>query len=336
MKSYRIGSDRVITWKINLNGQPLDLSKAHSIELIASCPGRMLVIDPEDYAISNNAIIWHFKGASQHVLGPYSLVCVINKGEDGQLTFDQCDAFSLVKCSCQETLPDDEDVVDVSSLNFTTSVGFTSEVYPILRVKARGMTNNPTRELVIESSLCLDNETVSLARKMSSRSRITYKAEGSWKKVNGRKRNGWRIDRRFSTNPTDKDEKCVLFELHRSSSPSKETPRYPRKLYVYKIWVPVWGRYLLIQDLLSPVGLYYDRYHTEDYAIYWGRHKKNLPYYNLEQQNASQRHFQFGIAVGRQIAPFKLRMTNQYGQGASRSYLIDARFFRDEFVTFVG
>lgn len=123
MTSLRVGTDRKIIWSIRLNGADLDLSTADSVSFYVSAHGRRMAIDPADYILDGNSIIWDFRGAEQHYTGPYSLTCVINEGKKGMLTFDKCDAFALVDCSCKETGPNSEDIV-IDELNIDSAIGF--------------------------------------------------------------------------------------------------------------------------------------------------------------------------------------------------------------------
>lgn len=333
MNHLRIGTDRKFLWAITINGEEPDLSTYDSVDLFVSCPGHKFT--PQDVVLDGNVIIWKFKGKDQRYLGPYSLTVVINDGMEDMHTFDICDAFSLVSCSCKESHGDTLSPIDVTPLYAAGQLG-AAEIYPILRVKAKGEKGSSIRELIIESSHCIDNETVSIARLLTATSRVTYWDNGAWQKVSGRKRNGWRIDRRFSTKPTGKKGTCLELRLERVGSPAPESDRTPRKLYAYKlIWLDR-QRPLRIQDLISPWGFYFrDASEDDGYSISWGRHAKYLPWFDEESGATNQKHFQFGIAVGRQIAPFRLRIVNHLGHFPPVR-LTNLASYDDRLITFVG
>ena len=118
MKNYRIGSDRTIAWSITRNGEPYNLAGKDITLKVSSTTHSFLV---KNFEIDGNKIIWTFLGKDQKHLGPYTLTIIENAGKAGMLSFDRCNAFGLVACSCQENGAGHEDL-DISEIELADDV----------------------------------------------------------------------------------------------------------------------------------------------------------------------------------------------------------------------
>lgn len=102
MKKIRIGNDIEILWAIYIiNGSdksPYDLTGKNLSLYLKGPKGR---IEVSGHTADKNILKWTFYGKDQHHAGTYSLELVENEGCEGMHTIDQCNAFSLVKNSCE-------------------------------------------------------------------------------------------------------------------------------------------------------------------------------------------------------------------------------------------
>ena len=118
MKNIRIGNDINVAWSLYRDDAPFPL-EGENISLHLQTPyGR---IDLEDFSVEGNVISWIFRGKNQKVLGKYSLILFINKGEDGMVATDACDFVNLVDCSCKVGI-DDGCGVETEYVNLTSKV----------------------------------------------------------------------------------------------------------------------------------------------------------------------------------------------------------------------
>ena len=118
MKNIRIGNDINVAWSLYRDDAPFPL-EGENISLHLQTPyGR---IDLEDFSVEGNVISWIFRGKNQKVLGKYSLILFINKGEDGMVATDACDFVNLVDCSCKVGR-DDGCGVETEYVNLTSKV----------------------------------------------------------------------------------------------------------------------------------------------------------------------------------------------------------------------
>jgi len=101
MKSYRIGVDRLIAWHIVSDGVPYNLA-GKDLTFKVSHPRGGFTVPSDGFTISGNVILWTFYGKDQKLLGPYSLTLIENEGQENMLSFDACNAFAFVSCTCQE------------------------------------------------------------------------------------------------------------------------------------------------------------------------------------------------------------------------------------------
>lgn len=126
MEKIRRGNDIEVLWAIyageGVNESPYNL-EGKNLSLYLNGPlGRSEVYN---FEVKQHVIRWMFWGKEQRNLGNYSLELVENEGKEGMHTVDECDAFSLVKRSC-ETGNDSEGRVECIHLQFRSSmtVGF--------------------------------------------------------------------------------------------------------------------------------------------------------------------------------------------------------------------
>jgi hypothetical protein len=108
----RIGKDFNVFWTIykivdgqrqpyNLVGKELQLYYRTSY-------GR---VEAKDWKVNDNVINWTFFGKEQKYIGNYELILVENAGQEGMVTVDTCNAFSLVAHSCEEYMNEAENIV---------------------------------------------------------------------------------------------------------------------------------------------------------------------------------------------------------------------------------
>lgn len=119
MRRLRIGTDRVIVWSIYYDGKEYDISEK-DLTLKVSAPGMSFFVD-KDLVIEGNVLQWTFRGRDQKALGAYSLTLIENDGKEGMISFDKCNAFALVDCSCKEGGTDDANL-SVSGVNLSSDL----------------------------------------------------------------------------------------------------------------------------------------------------------------------------------------------------------------------
>ena len=120
MKSYRIGVDRLIAWHIVSDGVPYNLA-GKNLTFKVSHPRGGFTVPSDGFTISGNVILWTFYGKDQKLLGPYSLTLIENEGQENMLTFDACNAFAFVSCTCQEGGIENPDL-QLSSIDVETDL----------------------------------------------------------------------------------------------------------------------------------------------------------------------------------------------------------------------
>ena len=122
MKKIRIGNDIGIRWeifaKVGDNISPYDLTDKR-IDLYVVSPYRQNQID--EFIVDGNAVEFTFLGMVQKYIGRYHLLMVENDAEVGMHTVDECDAFELVRCSCDEG-GDSESRVEIANLSFSSAI----------------------------------------------------------------------------------------------------------------------------------------------------------------------------------------------------------------------
>lgn len=101
MNKIRIGNDIQIVWSIfKYSGEPYDLSNRNLKLCVITTFGREYV---DNFFVESNQVKFTFYGKDQRHLGKHTLTLIENDGLVGMHTLDKCDAFCLVRSSCQET-----------------------------------------------------------------------------------------------------------------------------------------------------------------------------------------------------------------------------------------
>lgn len=100
MDKIRIGNDIHIEWSIFRDNQPEEFEgKDVEVRLIHT---RTRDVIPLEWVISDGVVSATFYGKDQIDTGDYKLMLVENNGAPNMATIDECKAFTLVQCSCQE------------------------------------------------------------------------------------------------------------------------------------------------------------------------------------------------------------------------------------------
>lgn len=121
MEKIRIGNDIIVVWNIYTdvdNEVPYDLS-GRNLSLYMKTDFEKVKI--ESFVVEGNAVRFTYHGKDQHRPGKYTLTLVENEGLDGMLTVDECDAFELVRCSC-EAGGDKESKIEIVTLDLSTKM----------------------------------------------------------------------------------------------------------------------------------------------------------------------------------------------------------------------
>ena len=121
MEKIRIGNDIIVVWNIYTdvdNEVPYDLS-GRNLSLYMKTDFEKVKI--ESFVVEGNAVRFTYHGKDQHRPGKYTLTLVENEGLDGMLTVDECDAFELVRCSC-DAGGDKESKIEIVTLDLSTKM----------------------------------------------------------------------------------------------------------------------------------------------------------------------------------------------------------------------
>lgn len=100
MDKIRIGNDIHIEWSIFRDDQP-EVFEGKDVEVRLIHP-RTRDVMPLEWVISDGVVSATFYGKDQIDTGDYKLMLVENNGAPNMATIDECKAFTLVQCSCQE------------------------------------------------------------------------------------------------------------------------------------------------------------------------------------------------------------------------------------------
>lgn len=123
MERIRKGNDIAIKWEIFIGSgadeAPYNLTGRNLSLYIRSLLGKTKICE---YSIKDNIIQFVYRGKDQKHTGKYSLELVENSGKEGMHTVDECDAFELVRHTC-EIGGDSEGHLQLVSLQFRTNVG---------------------------------------------------------------------------------------------------------------------------------------------------------------------------------------------------------------------
>lgn len=130
MKKIRIGNTVALSWEIFIHEGdeklPYDLTgKDISIYLVNAFD----VVKIEEFVTENNVLSFTWEGSEQRYTGVYQMTLVENEGTDTMITFDECEAFELVRCSCS----DDEEEDTIEKVELSSSLNMV-RVYPIVPV----------------------------------------------------------------------------------------------------------------------------------------------------------------------------------------------------------
>lgn len=126
MEKIRKGNDIEVLWAIyagtGVNEAPYDLTGRNLTLYVTSPYGKERV---GEFETSRHLLKWVFHGKDQKYTGKYTLTLIENEGRTNMHTVDECDAFELVKCSC-EADHDPEGRVECIHLQFkaTMAVNF--------------------------------------------------------------------------------------------------------------------------------------------------------------------------------------------------------------------
>lgn len=120
MKSERIGNDIKIEWGILRQGVPFSLTGKDVTIYLGSPFGRTKI---SGFSIDSNKVLWTFFGKDQKSLGKYSLILVVNEGNEGMITTDICDFVNLVRCSCEVGGVDDVNV-QTETISLTSNLEY--------------------------------------------------------------------------------------------------------------------------------------------------------------------------------------------------------------------
>ena len=129
MKNYRLGNTITVKWTImTATGTAYNLN-AGNLELYAVVPNHAIKVD--DFSVSGNVVTWTFRGSDQKFTGPYTLTLIENRGQSTMMTVDYCNAFGLVRWSCQTGWDESADVnsnLSLTSEIFTHQIALSKEV----------------------------------------------------------------------------------------------------------------------------------------------------------------------------------------------------------------
>lgn len=129
MKNYRLGNTITVKWTImTATGTAYNLN-ASNLELFAVVPNHTIKID--DFSVAGNVVTWTFLGTDQKFTGPYTLTLIENRGQSTMMTVDYCNAFGLVRWSCQAGWDESADVnsnLSLTSEIFTHQIALSKEV----------------------------------------------------------------------------------------------------------------------------------------------------------------------------------------------------------------
>ena len=133
MKNYRLGNTITVKWTImTATGTAYNLNVSN-LELFAVVPNHAIKVD--DFSVEGNVITWTFMGTDQKFTGPYTLTLIENRGQSTMMTVDYCNAFGLVRWSCQAGWDESADVdsnLSLTSEIFTHQIALSKEVQAVI------------------------------------------------------------------------------------------------------------------------------------------------------------------------------------------------------------
>ena len=159
MKRIRIGNDIEILWAIYvINGtkkSPYDLTGKNLSLYLKGPKGRTEV---SGHTSDQNILKWIFFGMEQHHPGTYSLELVVNEGSEGMHTIDRCNAFSLVKSSCDIFHNSGSRIECIRPTKHSTTTCNSEIEYILLEFSSTMSVGMPTSGIVVDDTLSLESE----------------------------------------------------------------------------------------------------------------------------------------------------------------------------------
>lgn len=154
MKSIRIGNDILIRWSIVKDYEKYDLTgKDIDIELVDSFGTRGNI----SWETEDNVAVIMYRGCEQHNCGTYHLTLYENRGEDGMVTLDSCDAFKLVSrtqccppdggCDCGRV------EVSATALSLVSNIDYAAFSPVTVDDALSGTSTNPVQNKVVTEAL---------------------------------------------------------------------------------------------------------------------------------------------------------------------------------------
>lgn len=117
MKSIRIGKDIRVRWSVLTNKEALSFEGR---DLKLQCHTPFHTTEEVEFTRSGNVLEFVVPGIGQSRVGKYSFTLWENFGKEGQTAVDCCDAFCLVRTTCDEGGSDDSNLA-TESVNLETS-----------------------------------------------------------------------------------------------------------------------------------------------------------------------------------------------------------------------
>ena len=117
MKNIRIGKDIRVRWSVLTNKVALSFEGR---DLKLECHTPFHTTEEMEFKRSRNVLEFVVPGIGQSRVGKYSFTLWENFGKEGQTAVDCCDAFCLVRTTCDEGGGDDDNLV-TESVNLETS-----------------------------------------------------------------------------------------------------------------------------------------------------------------------------------------------------------------------
>lgn len=114
MAKIRIGKNVGIRWRITTNGEDVPLEGRNLTLFIRHPYMQQKQLDMR--VVDGNVVAAVFRGVEQHYVGVYTLTLYEDYGLDTQNITDRCDAFELVRCSCEELTTGDLSTTDIEVL----------------------------------------------------------------------------------------------------------------------------------------------------------------------------------------------------------------------------
>ena len=118
----RIGNDIEIKWEVFTGPMGLDPVSFDGKNVTVYVKSKYITHEVQDVKITENSLNFFFYGKDQLFAGVHSIELVVNDGEKGMLTIDECNAFELVKHTCQTDSDADNRRISVNTITIKTLV----------------------------------------------------------------------------------------------------------------------------------------------------------------------------------------------------------------------